>query len=688
MEKNLTEQRIEHLLSQLTLEEKISQMVHQAPEIPRLQIREHSWWNEALHGVARGGLATVFPQAIGLGATFDPDLVFRIADATSTEARAKARLFHKKGNFSRYTGLTFWTPNINIFRDPRWGRGQETYGEDPLLTAELGKAFVRGLQGNHPRYLKTAACAKHFAVHSGPEKLRHTFDAVVSPKDLEETYLPAFRALVQDAGVEAVMGAYNRVNGEPACGSKFLLQDTLRGSWRFKGHVVSDCWAIKDFHTNHKVTKSPEESAALAVKTGCDLNCGDTYPALLKAVELGLLTEADIDTSLRRLFTTRFRLGEFDDPNDQPYTSIGPEHICSQAHRDLALEAAEASMVLLKNNGILPLDRTTLSSMYLIGPLTYSVEALIGNYHGQSTRWSTFGEGLVEAAGPGVKVDFRHGALLNQAKGNPIEWALYESREFDVTLACVGLTNLLEGEEGDAIASDSYGDVPSMALPPSQHEFLLKLLDGPKPVIVVVAAGCPLDLSPYYEKAAALIYSWYPGEAGGQALGRLIFGQSDFSGKLPLTFPRSVDDLPAFEEYSMIGRTYRFATREPFFPFGFGLSYRPLAVTSFEIVPDHRAVLVVENPFDAPSKDLVQIYLEGAGLVRELVAFKRLELGPRKTAKLELEIPAERLTTVDSLGRRVPRTGKLTFFAGFSQPDGRSRILGAPDPLAFEIYIQ
>jgi len=468
-------ERIDALLAQLTLEEKCSLLRHDAPAIERLGIPAYNWWNEALHGVGRSGLATVFPQAIGMAATFNAALVETVADAISSEARAKHHAAARRGSRQQYQGLTFWTPNINIFRDPRWGRGQETWGEDPFLTGELGAAFVRGLQGNHPQYLKTAACAKHYAVHSGPEKDRHTFDARPPRKDFEETYLPAFKRLV-DEGVESVMGAYNRVYGEPCCGSELLLRKILRERWGFKGHVVSDCWAIRDFHTNHKVTASVEESAALALKNGCDLNCGSVYcDALLDAVNMGLCGEEDVDAALRNLLRTQFKLGLFDPEELVPHASIPLEVVNCPAHRELALAAAAESLVLLKNRDkalpVRPDDRY----MLVVGPHAASVEALMGNYFGLGARMTTVLEGIATAAPPELRVEFRKGCLVDQPNPNDIDWSTFEASNADVVIAAMGIDGNIEGEEGDAIQSAHRGDRVDCGLPENQLAYLRKI---------------------------------------------------------------------------------------------------------------------------------------------------------------------------------------------------------------------
>ncbi len=450
------ETRLTDLVGRMTLEEKVAQLSSTAPAIDRLSVPAYDYWNESLHGVARAGRATIFPQAIGLAATFDPELMTRVATAISDEARAKHHASVRAGHRDRYRGLTFWTPNINIFRDPRWGRGQETYGEDPFLTARMGVAFVEGLQGHDPRYLKAAACAKHFAVHSGPEGLRHSFDAVASPRDLNETYLPAFKALV-GAGVEVVMCAYNRTNGEPCCGSKTLLQDTLRGAWGFQGPVVSDGGAVDDLHSGHKVTRDRAESAAVTLKSGTDLACTD-YGALKQSLERGLVTEADVDRALARVLRTRFRLGFFDPEERNPYSRIPESVIASAEHRALAGEAAVKSLVLLKNQaGLLPL-RKDLKMVYVTGPLAADAEVMLGNYHGVNEDVATVLEGVVGKVSAATKVDYRQGVLLDRPNVNPADWFSGSAREADVTIAVMGISNLIEGEEGASIASPNKGD--------------------------------------------------------------------------------------------------------------------------------------------------------------------------------------------------------------------------------------
>ena len=519
------EERIADLISRMTLEEKVSQMIYDSAAIPHLGIEEYNWWNECLHGVARAGVATVFPQAIGMAASFNAPLLQKVAEVTATEARAKHHEAARRGDRGIYKGLTFWTPNVNIFRDPRWGRGQETYGEDPHLTAELGIAFVRGLQGDDPKYLKTAACAKHYAVHSGPESLRHSFDARCSQKDLYETYLPAFRALVVDADVESVMGAYNRTNGEPCCASPTLLQKILREDWGFEGHVVSDCGAIYDIHAHHKVTNSPEESAALAVKNGCDLNCGRVYPALREAVAQGLISEEEIDQALARLLRTKFKLGLFDPEEEVPFANVPYEVVACPEHRSLAREMARQSMVLLKNeNNLLPLG-TDLKTVAVIGPNADARKVLLGNYFGTSTQLVTALDGIRRKLEPDCKVLFAEGCDLTTTK--PGYWgdspksgfaeALAVAERADAVIMCMGISPDLEGEEGAAANSDGGGDRIGLDLPGMQEELIKEVAALGKPLVLVLFSGSPLTVNWAHEHVPAIIQAWYPGEEGGNA---------------------------------------------------------------------------------------------------------------------------------------------------------------------------
>ena len=573
---NEIHKRVDDLLTKLTLQEKVDQLMFQAPAIDRLGIDEYSWWNECLHGVARNGRATVFPQAIGLGATFDPELMHRIGVAISDEARAKFNENRKRGYTGRYSGLTFWSPNVNLFRDPRWGRGQETYGEDPYLISRIGVSFVEGLQGSGP-WLKTAAMAKHYAVHSGPEKLRHEFDAVVSRHDLWNTYLPAFKALVTEAKVEGVMGAYNRTNGQACCAHSYLMDEVLRSRWDFDGYYVSDCWALVDLYGGHQLVETPVEAAAMALNAGCNLNCGNTYPNLLQSIEQGLTTELEIDKNLRQLLPTRFKLGLFDPIGSVPYDNITTDVVRSQSHLDLSYEAATKSIVLLKNEGsVLPLD-PDIESVFVTGPMATNSQALLANYYGVSDDLKTILEGIVGNVGDHTAIRFVQGALMDRPNVNPIDWYSDEAREAEVTIACMGISQLIEGEEGEAIASPSAGDREYITLPPHQIEFLQLLRSKAKKLIVVITGGSAISIPEVHDMADAVLYAWYPGERGGEAVGDIIFGEVNPSGKLPVTFVNDISDLPPYEDYDMSDRTYRYMASTPLYPFGFGLSY-----TNFE----------------------------------------------------------------------------------------------------------
>src|SRR3984957_17220910 len=614
--------RVDDLIKQMTLEEKATQLVNQARAIPRLQVPNYDWWSEALHGVANAGTATVFPEPIGLAATFDDPLIHEMAIVIGTEARAKHNQAVKAGRRDIMEGLDFWSPNINIFRDPRWGRGQETYGENPFLTGRMGVALVRGLQGDDPHYLKTAACAKHFAVHSGPERLRHRFDAEVSMHDLWDTYLPAFHALVVNAKVEAVMCAYNRTNGEACCGNTYLLEDVLRGQWGFKGHIVSDCDAIADIYDGHKLVGSKTGAAALALQCGVNLNCGDTYLSLTDAVRQGLVTQAQIDSSLAILLRTRFKLGLFDPPGSNAYDRISESVINSPEHRDLARKVAEKSIVLLKNDGVLPLSNA-LKQYFVTGPNATSVDVMLGNYYGVNNRIVTVLEGLAGQVQQGSQLTYNQGVLLDRPNVNPIDWASGNAKGADATICVMGITGLLEGEEGESLASPTFGDRLDYNLPSAQIDYLRKLKAGNRrPVIAVITGGSPMNLAEVQELADAVLLVWYPGEEGGDAVADILFGKLSPSGKLPVTFPRSYDQLPPFDNYSMKGRTYRYMSAEPLYPFGFGLSYTTFSYSGLSLSRQKvrrgetvTAEVTVTNTGKMASDEVAELYLthENAG---------------------------------------------------------------------------
>lgn len=693
-------ERAKDLVSRLTLEEKVQQMMYNAPAIEKLGIPAYPWWSECLHGVARAGKATVFPQAIGMAASFDPDLISRIASAIGDEGRAFFHAADKRGNRLQYGGLTYWTPNINIFRDPRWGRGQETYGEDPWLTGTLGSAFVKGLQGDNPKYLKAAACAKHFAVHSGPEALRHGFNAVVSMQDMNETYLPAFKKLVE-AGVEGVMCAYNRTNDEPCCGNTFLLQEKLRKEWKFNGYITSDCWALVDFYEGHKVVKNAVEAATLALKRGVNLNCGSVYyPSLIEAVKQGLVKEQEVDSALVQLLLTRFRLGLFDPPSRVPYAKIPESAIHSPEHKALAREAARKSIVLLKNkNHVLPLKKDT-RYIYVVGPNATNAEVLLGNYYGVSDNLNTILAGIAAKVPPGCFIQYKQGCLLDRENINPIDWTTGEAKQADATIAVMGLSGNLEGEEGESIASATKGDRLDIGLPANQINFLKKLREGnTKPIIVIVTGGGPIAMPEVEELADAILFVWYPGEEGGNAVGDILYGDAVPSGRLPVTFPRSLDQLPPFEDYSMTGRTYRFMEKEPLYPFGFGLSYTSFSFSDLRLSTDQlqkgktlQVKVSVSNTGKLEAEEVVQLYVKPPRAafrvpLASLRGVKRVLLAPGRTQDVEFTLAPEDLSVVDDKGNLVQIGGEYEIVVGESSPSSRSEALGAAKPVSGKVMI-
>ncbi len=685
-----TRERVDTLVGAMTLREKIAQMLHEAPPIPRLGVPAYNWWNECLHGVARAGQATVFPQAIGMAATFDAPLVFRVFDAIADEARAKHHQAAKQGNRKIYFGLTYWTPNINLFRDPRWGRGQETYGEDPYLTARLAVAACTAMQGDDPKHLKLVATPKHFAVHSGPEPLRHTFDAVVSERDLRETYLPHFKAAVQEGKAASVMGAYNRTLGEPCCGSRRLLQTILREEWGFEGYVVSDCWAIKDFHMHHKVTKTREESVALAVRNGCDLNCGDAYGALLDAVKEGLVTEAEIDVSVKRLFEARMRLGLFDPEEKVPYAAIPPSVVRCPKHLDLALETARKSIVLLKNDGVLPLSRN-LNVIGVVGPNADNKTAMLANYHGFSPNVVTVADGILDRLSVGSEMTTGTGCHLY--RDEPVLEGAHRFRvrpRTDAIVAVLGNTTELEGEEGGVALSDGGGDRVRIGLPGRQRELLEALHAQGKPIVLVVLSGSPIDLSDVEPYCNAILYAWYPGEQGGNAVADVIFGDCNPSGRLPVTLVRSLDQLPPFEDYAMAGRTYRFMTEAPQYRFGFGLSYTRFAYANLALdVPGRAAAgpqavmqptdtvevgVEVSNAGERDGDEVVQLYVSDVEASvpvprLHLEGFARVSLKAGETRRLTFTLKPEQLVCYRDDGTPFLEPGDFRISVGGGQPD-------------------
>lgn len=677
-------QKAEALVAQMTVEEAASQLSYKAPAIPRLNIPEYNWWSEALHGVARAGTATCFPQAIGLGATFDTDLLQKTAAAIALESRAKYNAYSTHNDRSQYKGLTMWAPNINIFRDPRWGRGQETYGEDPVLTASLGCSFVEGLQTQRDGYMMNAACAKHFAVHSGPEGLRHEFDARPSDKDLWETYLPAFEACVTQADAEAVMGAYNRTNGEPCCAHNYLMNEVLRDKWQFQGHFVSDCWAIRDFHEHHMVTKKPEDSAALALRMGCDVNCGCTYEHLMTAYQKNKITQKEIRRSAVRLFTTRFLLGMFDhsDLDEIPYNVVG----CKE-HLALAYETAVKSCVLLKNDGILPLQSTDYGTIAVIGPNADSVNALVGNYSGTPARTITILEGIrTYCDNQDIQLHYAEGCwLIKEPRiSRPHEnYRVIEAgiaaENSDLVILCVGLDATLEGEQGDTGNDFASGDKPDLLLPKVQRELVETVLATKKPVIIVNASGSPIDLSDYEDRANAILQVWYPGGEGGRAIADILFGKAAPSGKLPLTFYYNTNTLPDITDYSMQERTYRYMSEKPWKCFGYGLTYGSLTIENISVPfsfadaqkEDITCTVSCANYSDTAVEEVLQLYVHVNGSSfevpnKKLASFKRIALSKSEKSCFSLTIPASAFSVVNDEGHRVFEGTGATISVGFS----------------------
>jgi beta-glucosidase len=692
-------ERVQDLLSRLTLDEKLGQFIHPVNAVPRLGIPAYNFWNEGLHGVGRNGRATVFPQAIGMSAMWNPALVKAIASAIGDEGRAKYHeTLRKKGETGISQGLTFWSPNINIFRDPRWGRGQETWGEDPILTGEMGAAFVRGLQGDDPKYLKAAACAKHYAVHSGPEKYRHTFDAQPSQHDLYETYLPAFKKLVMDAKVEAVMGAYNRVLGEPCCASPLLLQEILRGEWGFAGHVTSDCWALTDIHNGHHVTSGPVESAALAIKTGCDISCACTFDHLGEALEQGLISMADIDLALSRTLATRFKLGMFDPQEQVAYAQTPMSVVGSKKHRDLAYRAALQSAVLLKNkNAVLPIG-PHVKNIFVTGPAAASLDVLLGNYYGVNDRMITLLEGIVGRLPEGIKLEYRAGCQWTQESIAPLNYAEAEAITSDLVIVCAGTSPLMEGEEGDSVLTAESGDRAQIELPLSQQKFIRTLAQGGARIVLVLTGGSPIALGEIADMVEAILFVWYPGQEGGRAVASLLFGDASPSGKLTLTFPKATADLPPFEDYSMAGRTYRYATCEPLFPFGFGLSYTQFEYRSLKIASPgvstsgFRVSVALKNTGAVAADEVVQLYLSALETrlpapLSQLIGFQRVRLKAGQSKTIQFDITPEMLMQYDEDGQQKFEPGRFRLTAGGCSPGKRGLVLGAPQPVNVEFQI-
>jgi beta-glucosidase len=687
------EERVEDLVSRMTFDEKIAQMGSNAPAIKRLGIPKYNWWNEALHGVGRAGIATVFPQAIGLASTWNTDLVFQMATTISDEGRAKHHEAVRQNILSEYRGLTFWSPNINIFRDPRWGRGQETYGEDPYLTARLAVRFIQGLQGDDPKYLKTVATAKHFAVHSGPESSRHYFDAQVSQRDLRMTYLPAFQACMVEAKAYSIMGAYNRVNGEASCASPTLLQKILREEWGFEGYVVADCGAIEDIYSGHGLADSSAEAAGMAVEAGCDLECCSTYfipchyGSLKEAAEEGILSEEDVDRSVKRLFTARFKLGMFDPPDQVSYTQIPYSVVDSSEHRALALEVAQQSLVLLKNqDNLLPLDLNEITSIAVIGPNADETLVLLGNYFGTPREPISVLAGIRAAVGDGVEVNYAKGCAIVGGSKDGFDDAVDAAKKSQVAVMVMGLSQQMEGEEGQQEGNPpgivSMGDrSSSLSLPPIQEDLMQAVFETGTPVILVLMNGSMVSIAWANDNIPAILEAWYPGQAGGTAVANAIFGLYNPGGRLPVTFYQSVKDLPRFDDYNMENRTYRYFTGDPLYAFGYGLSYTTFEYLNLQITPEDvssgESVSVqveVENTGERAGDEVVELYLKDTEASLpvpqlQLQGFTRIHLEPGEKRTVEFTITPEQMSFADEQGQWILEAGEFKVWLGGQQPN-------------------
>lgn len=673
-------ERVADLIGRMTLEEKVVQLTTSAPAIERLGLPRFQWGGECLHGLCNTGRATQFPMPIGMAATFDDALIEKVAEATSDEARAK---YHDPDwNRNGRRSIAFYTPVINLLRDPRWGRAQETYGEDPYLTGRMGAAFVRGLQGDDPKYLKTAATAKHLGVHSGPERLRREFNAVVSQQDLAETYLYAFRPLIE-AGAAMVMTTYNRVNGEHCCAHTQLIGKFLREELGFDGLVTSDGGALETLHTSHALTKDAVETAGLCLKNGCDQEIGtNAYLYAAEAMERGLITEADIDRALEHIFTVRFRLGDFDPLDDHPYASIPASVIQCRKHLKLARKTAVESMVLLKNNGILPLG-DDIRTILVTGPQAADIQCLLGNfYRGASGDLRTILEGITEGAPDGAVITHMQGCLLNQPNIYPSDWTAGLSEWADVVVAVLGFSPLMEGEQGECICAPEGGDKPEIAIPPNQLDFLKEIQSRyDKKVVAVITGGCPLELGPVADIADAVLMAWYPGEQGGRAVADVLFGYENPGGKLPVAFPQKLSDLPAYEDYDPVKRSYRYEPFEPLYPFGFGLSYTTFQYDQLSVRPKKvkqadleagrtiRVSAQVTNTGDCEGDEVVQLYLtDDEARVRvpnyALKGFQRIRLKPGQTRRVRFDITHDMLCVYDDNGARVLEPGAFTVTIG------------------------
>ena len=722
------EARVEYLLEELTLEEKVSLMMNSSAPVPRLGIRKYDWWNEALHGVARNGSATVFPQAIGMAASFDDELLYEVFTAVSDEARVKHRMAAAEGDLERYQGLTFWTPNINIFRDPRWGRGMETYGEDPYLMGVLGVSVVKGLQGDDALPIRKAhACAKHYAVHSGPESNRHSFDVSVSERDLRETYLPAFKDLVIKGGVEEVMTAYNRVDGVPAGANDRLINEILRGEWGYQGIITSDCWAVPDFYEPGRHGYSPDAAtaAAIAVKAGMDTECGESFAYLPEAVSRGLITEEEIDVNLRRLLLERFRLGEMDGVS--LWDHLSDDIVEGEEHKALALKMAHETMVLLQNNGVLPLK--TDSRIAIVGPNADDEDMMWGNYNPIPNETITLVEAMRERI-PDVKYIRGCGVLGYEHRPMPdpnspfakyvdmtdeeidalaasyaidkntlkqyverqqklrsnfepaldIKDVLFQLQDVDIVVFAGGISPEFEGEEMPVqVPGFSGGDRTDIELPGVQRELIEALHNDGKKVILVNFSGSAVGLVPESENCDAILQAWYPGQMGGTAIADVLFGDVNPSGRLPLTFYKSVDQLPHFENYDMEGHTYRYFRGEPLFTFGHGLSYTTFEYGKAKVKKD-KIVIPVTNTGSVEGTEVVQLYIrkpdDAQGPLKTLRGFERVTVAPGKTVNVEIPLTDETFNWWDETTQNVnPVHGKYELLYGGSSADDALKVL-------------
>lgn len=688
------EQRIQLLLGEMTVEEKLSQINYRNAAIPRLDIPEYVWWNEALHGLARSGASTVFPQAIAMAATFSVELLLRMGQIIAVEGRARHHESIRQGDRGTYKGLTYWSPNVNIFRDPRWGRGQETYGEDPFLTGSLAAAYVRGLQGDDPRYLKACATPKHFAVHSGPEATRLSFDSVVSMRDLRETYLPAFQMSVL-AGANSIMSAYNGVNGTPACMNSFLLKEILREEWGFDGAVVSDAGAGEALYKEHKVCADYAEAAALELKNGGDC-LTDWEEGVVEAYRRGLVSEADLDRALCNLLRVKFRLGFFDPVENVPLSDTPYEVIECDEHRQSALECTHRAIVLLRNRaGLLPLERKSLKSIAVIGPNADQRDILLGNYHGTPTRQITPLEGILEAVTPSCRVWHARGCEHITKRTEPcaedndrIAEALTVAQKSDVVIMFMGLTPRIEGEAGDTFNSEAAGDKTGLDLPGLQNVLIEKIVATGKPVILCLISGSAVAPVWADEHVQTIVQAWYPGAEGGRAIADILFGDVNPSGRLPVTFYRSHTDLPPFEDYGMAHRTYRFFSGEPLYPFGYGLSYTTFSYHEPRVTVGKTITVeaTVKNTGPLTGEEVVQVYVSDCEShhrvpARQLAAFQRVRLSPGQSLPLHLEVDFDRLKVTTEDGRQFVEPGAFRISIGGSQPDSRSAALTGLTPL-------